>query len=392
MSAAPLSPALVQDARGAGHRIAFYAPMKSPEHPTPSGDREMARNLMGLLRAGGAEVLLASELRLHEKLGDRDQQQLLQKRAAHVAGELIETLPDLSAFVTYHNYYKAPDLIGPVVAAARNIPYVQIESTRADKRLTGPWADFAMAAHAAADQAQVIFYLTGQDHEALLKAQKPGQVLVHLPPFLPRDHLPAPILPLPEAARPDVPHFDHPPCRLLSVGMMRPGDKLASYALIAETLRRLDDGLHWQLDIIGDGPARPEVEALLRPFGTQVRFFGRQDAAQIATAYDAADVFLWPGVNEAFGMVYLEAQAHGCPVIAQARPGLSDVLSDPQDCVPVLGGAAALAERLSLLIRSPDLRADLAARARDHIAAHHLAPAAATRLWDTLAPLLEQGR
>ena len=33
-------------------RIAYYAPMKAPTHPTPSGDRAMAQSLMGLLERG----------------------------------------------------------------------------------------------------------------------------------------------------------------------------------------------------------------------------------------------------------------------------------------------------------------------------------------------------
>ena len=39
-------------------RIAFYAPLKPPDHPVPSGDRRMARMLWAALRAGGHEPLL----------------------------------------------------------------------------------------------------------------------------------------------------------------------------------------------------------------------------------------------------------------------------------------------------------------------------------------------
>ena len=51
-------------------RIAFFAPLKAPSHPVPSGDREMARNLMRMLGDHGAEVILASELRLRDGAGD----------------------------------------------------------------------------------------------------------------------------------------------------------------------------------------------------------------------------------------------------------------------------------------------------------------------------------
>ncbi|WP_035670480.1 hypothetical protein [Azospirillum brasilense] len=44
-------------------RIAFYAPLKSPTHPVPSGDRRMARLLMAALERAGHAVTLASTLR-----------------------------------------------------------------------------------------------------------------------------------------------------------------------------------------------------------------------------------------------------------------------------------------------------------------------------------------
>lgn len=362
-------------------RIAFYAPMKAPTHPTPSGDRAMAQNLMELLQLGGAEVILASELRLYDKLGDPAHQQLLQRRAADEVSRLVEELPPVDAWVTYHNYYKAPDLLGPAVAEARGIPYVQIESTRAKKRLKGPWAAFAQAAHEAADQAAVIFYLTDQDRQTLERDRAGDQQLVHLRPFLPQDVLP------PARAESDVAGRT-----LLAAGMMRPGDKLASYALIAETLRHLEKTERagdWQLLIAGDGPARTEVDALMAPFGDRVRFLGQLGPEAMTDAYRAADLFLWPGVNEAFGMVYLEAQSHGLPVVAQDRPGLRDVLL-PGDYPAPDAGARALAARVVHLLADASERKDLGRRARDHIARHHLRPAASTTLWSALEPLFRE--
>ncbi len=44
-------------------KIAFHAPLKSPDHPVPSGDRQMARMLIEALRLAGHDVGIASELR-----------------------------------------------------------------------------------------------------------------------------------------------------------------------------------------------------------------------------------------------------------------------------------------------------------------------------------------
>ena len=346
--------------------IAFYAPLKPPTHPVPSGDREIARNLMALL-PGAA---LASELRLFDKAGDAALQKDLKARAAAEVTRLLDALKPAppSAWVTYHNYYKAPDLIGPAVSAALGIPYILIEATRARKRLTGPWADFAHHAERATDAADLVFYFTAHDKTALVAHKPEGQRLVHLPPFLPMSDLPP-------RTRVDE---DAP---MLTVGMMRPGDKLASYRLIADTLTLLQG--NWSLTIVGDGPARPEVEALMAPFGNRVRFTGALARDALADAYTSARLLFWPGVNEAFGMVYLEAQAHGLPVVAQDRPGVRDVLAQPDQPSPK-DGAEGLRRKIDDVTNAlPDT-----AMIRSYIRDRHLAPAAK----NTILSAIEQAQ
>ena len=207
-------------------RLAFYAPLKSPDHPVPSGDRAMARGLMAALQRGGATVTVSSTLRSRDGAGDSAAQAMLFNAAeAEVTQATARGRTEgWQAWITYHNYYKAPDLIGPAVARALGIPYLLVESSRARKRLTGPWAGFALAAEAASDAADVIFYLTHRDAETLRRDQTVVQRLVHLPPFLAQG-----ALPLPSA-------LDGP---MLAVGMLRDGDKRASYQIIAETLALL---------------------------------------------------------------------------------------------------------------------------------------------------------
>ncbi|WP_293577330.1 glycosyltransferase [Phaeobacter sp.] len=346
----------------------------------------MARNLMLLLEHCGARVQLLSELRLYEGKGERDRQIELQQKANLEVERICTAISQREAerpalWLTYHNYYKAPDLIGPHVARRLGIPYVQIESTRANKRLNGPWTTFAAAAHEAADAASVIYYLTSHDHETLERDRAGQQKLLHLAPFLPLATLPA--------VSSDQGDMTDGPFRLLSVAMMRDGDKHASYTLIAETLQQLR--FDWQLTIIGDGPARPAVEQLMAPFGARVQFLGQLDAQAVSRAYGTADLFFWPGVNEAFGMVYLEAQAHGLPVLAQARPGLTDVVCDwPAGFTlpAVCDGAQGLAQRLTQLAATPAAVQTQQTAVRNRIQSAHLLPAAAKELRQGLAPLL----
>ncbi|WP_415404326.1 glycosyltransferase [Tateyamaria sp. SN3-11] len=345
--------------------FAFYAPLKAPDHPVPSGDRAMARAVIAALELAGYEVSLASGLRLYDGAGDAVHQDTLMAKADMEIARLC-ALPEAAgwrAWITYHNYYKAPDLIGPHVARALNIPYFQVESTRARKRLTGPWARFAAAAEAASDAAHTIFYLTHRDAETLRRDAPDGQNLCHLPPFLARTDLPA------------ASDLSGP---MLSVGMMRTGDKVTSYTLIAQTLAALPQTLEWQLEIAGDGEARAEVADLMAPFGGRVALLGALDADAVQARYAKASLLFWPGVNEAFGMTYLEAQAAGLPVVAQDRPGVRDVVTGPQP--DVAQGPTAMAARLAALLQDRDARGAAGATARQAVKAHHLLGSAAKTL------------
>lgn len=342
-------------------RLAFYTPMKRADDPVASGDRTMARALLAALGEIGAQVDQPCELRSRDGKGDSAVQAALIAQADALLPDLIARgrRADWRAWLTYHSYYKAPDLVGPAVARALGIPYLLVEATRARKRLGGPWDAFAQRAEAACEAAGVIFYLTEQDHEALAAYAPRKQQLIHLHPFLQRSALP----PAAQGSG------------LLSVGMMRFRAKLASYTLIAETIALLPDDR--TLRIAGDGPARAQVEAMMRPFAERVTFLGKLGPEALAREYQTAGAFIWPGVEEAFGLVYLEAQAHGLPVIAQDRPGVRDVLF-PRKYPNEEAGAKGLA---ALALTPPPRAQDI----RAHIAAHHLLPAAAATLGAGLA-------
>ncbi len=354
-------------------QVAFYAPMKSPSHPVPSGDRTMARAVLKALQYGGMPGHLVSTLQIRDKAGDPAVQARLFARAEAEADRLISEgrRANWRAWVTYHSYYKAPDLLGPKVSAALHIPYLQIEATRAHKRLLGPWAAFAEAAEAASDAAAVIFHLTERDSKALRAYAPPHQRILQLRPFLAREDLP------PQGLRSGP---------MLSVGMLRYGDKFASYELIADTLALLDSD-SWRLIVAGDGPALGAVASMMQGFGDKVMLRGSLDAIEMQAAYQNASLLFWPGVNEAFGMSYLEAQAAGLPVVAQDRAGVRDVLAPGSYPAPSCG-AAALAREIDRLLGDPTTREAEGDAARAHVARHHLLPAASARLCGTIAELL----
>lgn len=84
-----------------------------------------------------------------------------------------------------------------------------------------------------------------------------------------------------------------------------------------------------RLAIVGDGPARPDLE---RHFaGTPTLFTGYLRGQELARAYAAADIFVFPAANETFGNVILEAMASRLPVVAAAAGGPLDFVVDGEN-------------------------------------------------------------
>ena len=126
-------------------QLAFYAPLKSPEHPVPSGDRQIAQGIMNALSMNSLDLKLSavSQLRCYDGQGSAAAQQKIRAQAKAEVERLLERAENLQAWVTYHNYYKAPDLVGFAVSQRLKIPYLLIEASIAKSCLHGPWYVFA---------------------------------------------------------------------------------------------------------------------------------------------------------------------------------------------------------------------------------------------------------
>jgi glycosyltransferase involved in cell wall biosynthesis len=355
-------------------RIAFYAPLKASDHPTPSGDRRVARLFLDALGGAGHQPFVASRLRLYDGAGDEMRQARLATVARGTAARLVRrwqqepsAAPQL--WFTYHLYYKAPDYLGPAISTALGIPYVIAEASAAPKRAGGPWQVGHRAVAEALRRADTVFGLNPADRECVLPLLRDPQRWIALSPFLDARRYRA------GPARPP----SSPP-RLVAVAMMREGDKLASYRLLGAALARLVD-LRWSLDIVGDGAARAEVERALAPLGSRISYRGALDEAAIAEALAEADLFVWPAVNEAFGMAMLEAQASGVAVVAGTSGGVAGIVAagDTGLLVPS-GDVEAFAAAVRRLILDGEARARMGAAARAKVEREHDLPAATARL------------
>jgi len=364
-------------------RIAFYAPLKWPGHAVPSGDRLLARMFVAALEAAGHEVVLASRLRSFDGRGDP----LRQARIAAIGEALARRLvrrwqrpgggaPDL--WFTYHVYHKAPDHLGPRVSRALAIPYVIAEASVAPKQRDGRWRDGHIAAERAVRDADAVICVNPADVAHVSATRGPAAITATLPPFFDVAGFVAAgeTAEARAAALALAPPQSSP--RLITVAMMRPGDKLASYLALADALERLRER-PWHLVVVGGGAAADQVRARFASFAEErVRFVGTQPPAIVAALLRGADLFVWPAVAEVIGLALLEAQACGLPVVAGRRPGVAAIVADGfTGRLSPPGDAAAFAAAVEGLLADPAARSAMARQALVHARQHHdLAPAA----------------
>jgi len=372
-------------------RIAFYAPLKWPGHPVPSGDRLLARMFVAALEAAGHEVVLASRLRTFEGRGDAARQARIAAVGAAFARRLIRrwqrpgaAAPDL--WFTYHVYHKAPDHLGPRVARALAIPYVIAEASVAPKQRDGDWQEGHAAAAAAIRNADAVICVNPADVPHVTATRGPGAITAVLPPFFD-------VAAFAAAGETDdaravvralVPPASSP--RLVTVAMMRAGDKLASYLALADALERLLEQ-PWHLVVVGGGAAADVVHARFASFPSgRVRFVGTQPPATVAALLTGADLFVWPAVAEVIGLALLEAQACGVPVVAGRRPGVAAIVDDGvTGRLTPPGDTAAFAAAVGALLDDPAGRVAMGWRARAHARERHDLASAARSLDAVLA-------
>ena len=118
----------------------------------------------------------------------------------------------------------------------------------------------------------------------------------------------------------DTSHF-HP--RPVDLGLPRPVFLCVGRVAVEKNLEAfLELDLPGTKLIVGDGPAR---ESLARKY-PQAVFLGARQGEELAEAYAAADVFVFPSRTDTFGLVLLEALASGLPVAAFPVTGPRDVI------------------------------------------------------------------
>ncbi|MFC3712026.1 glycosyltransferase family 4 protein [Sphingoaurantiacus capsulatus] len=125
--------------------------------------------------------------------------------------------------------------------------------------------------------------------------------------------------------------------------------------VLAATLAKLDErGVPYKALVVGEGPARPWIEAQ----APQAIFAGYQTGTNLARAYASSDLMFNPSSTETFGNVTLEAMASGLPVVAAratgslslVADGINGILTSPDD-------VDASADAIAYYVANPEARA-----------------------------------
>ncbi|AKG21131.1 glycosyltransferase family 4 protein [Calothrix sp. 336/3] len=130
---------------------------------------------------------------------------------------------------------------------------------------------------------------------------------------------------------------------------------------------------NYQLQIIGTGPQKDELRNFVENQGLadNIQWIGWVDYGQLGEYFNHADVFVFPSLEDTWGMVVLEAMAFGKPVVCSQWAGASEmVVSQKNGYVFDPYNPSELADMMARLIENPDLVVSMGQQSREIIAQH----------------------
>ena len=307
-------------------RVAAVIPEDGVDHP-----------LLGPLRAAGVEVfpiVVAPRAYLRE-------------RAA-----LAELCADLRPDVVHTHGYRA-DVLDAIVARRLGIPVV----TTVHGFTGGDWKNrgYEWLQRRAFRRFDAVVAVSRPLAQELSRSGVPPERL----------HV------VPNAWRPAEPPLDRPTARRvlgkdhdnLCIGWVGRLSDEKGPDVFLESLARLRD-LAWTACVLGEGPARPALEARAAGLGIgdRVHWHGRLTGA--GRLYRAFDIFVLSSRTEGTPIALFEAMAAGVPVVATSVGGVPDVVSAAEAALVPPGDPQALADEIRAIYRDPVAAAARARAAR----------------------------
>lgn len=154
------------------------------------------------------------------------------------------------------------------------------------------------------------------------------------------------------------------------------------------------EGVDARLTLVGDGPRRAALEALVRERGLaeHVHFAGRIGQDEIGAYYRDADVFCLPSFAEGVPVVLMEAMASALPVVSTRVNGIPELVEDGVSGLLVAPGRSdLLATALRRVAEDPARRAELGEAGRARVAERFEVEACAAELAGLFAAFQASG-
>lgn len=347
-------------------RLAFVTPMRPLAHPRLSGDVTIARDLADYFAERGHTILPVGQVSTDRIWEEPWRWPALAREAA----ALLRLLPRVDAIFTYHAYYRAPDLLG-ALAAGRGVPYIVFAPAYATKRRrhwrTRP--GYALNKHGLM-RADLLISNKRPELENLRRIVPPEKLL-YVAPGIRTDRF---AFDVQARARLRAAWNAGDEPVLAVAAMLREDVKAEGLEWVIRTAGRLlREGTPLRLAVAGDGPAKPRLEALAAAeLPGRAVFVGRMERFRLQEFYSAGDLFVFPGIREGLGMVYLEAQCCGLPCVAWDHDGAPEVVRHGvSGLITPAYDAEAFAAAIRDLLANPARRRALGDSARDYVLANH---------------------
>jgi glycosyltransferase involved in cell wall biosynthesis len=293
----------------------------------------------------------------------------LLKEGRRITRQLLGRTPSL--WLTYHSYYKAPDVLGPAISRHLNIPYVLFQGIYATKRRRRLRTLPGFYLNRAALYASSHVFTNKRVDLKNLRRIIPENRLTYIRPGIDPDDFCHDAAAAVEQRREWQVGTDPV---VLSAAMFRSDVKTRGLLwLIRACGRLLRSGRRFYLVIAGEGREKQRLtRAAQQHLPGRVRFVGKIPRSRMFRFYSAGELFAFPGIGESLGMVYLEAQSCGLPVVAFDNSGIPEVVRhDTTGYLVPSYAEAAFVQAMDGLLERRELRLTMGRVAARHVRRHH---------------------